>query len=155
MYDTLAQLGDTNEISVRDSCGGSSKDSVNNKMMKFVNASIDIFPTDKVSSETQTVQTETRLEVTLDFLAYKCFYCDQTIKSKQELIDHRGICNGEKVDENLQKQVTALTVFQTLMSRALQKPKLPCDRCGETFESEELLKLHKMFTCNPDHIITW
>ena len=37
MYDTLAQLGDTNEISFRDSCGGSSKNSVKNEMMKFVN----------------------------------------------------------------------------------------------------------------------
>ena len=102
------------------------------------------------------------------FVPYPCFYCGKVIKSRSCLSVHIKECKSLPNYQNMnirnldfkvlsdQNSIksddpnSAINVYHSLLS-ALQNPtfrKLPCDKCNEVFESENVLELHMMFSHN-------
>ena len=99
------------------------------------------------------------------FEKYSCYYCGKDIASENDLIGHRSNCNGcvlslstvktesEQCQSKWSKvgnKNSAINVYHGLLSALSQGrlafKKFPCDACQETFESEKMLELHKMFS---------
>lgn len=92
-------------------------------------------------------------EVTDKFLQYPCFYCGAIIYSEIHLSQHYVICRDstyqyqckaepQKSNEKRDASQTYCKFFSDLHNHL--HPKIPCDKCNETFESQSILQLHKM-----------
>ena len=129
------------------------------------------YPKKTTDSFSQTDEIRPAFKKCAQFVSYSCFYCGKLITSQRYLSEHVKKCISLP-DQNLNKrnpaftlfsdqnkldcnksepqigQNSAIDVYHSLLT-ALQKQtlrKLPCDKCKETFESESVLELHKMFS---------
>ena len=96
-------------------------------------------------------QTEMRLNVE-PFENYPCFYCGRSIVSEKNVSEHfrncKGLQNRNTPPVNSNKVVvsdkqSAINLYQSMLS-VLQTVRFKCDVCPRDFESENMLKLHKM-----------
>ena len=92
--------------------------------------------TSSPSVVTSSQQTEARKE---EFVPYNCFYCNILIRNEAYLTEH-----AKKCSEKLEEKSAML-----MLINAFKSPRIPCDVCHKTFESDTSVQIHKMCEHDP------